>query len=108
MPHNILELASLQQSFVDVNTSACVPYVPETIREEFIRISQYFKQGSAIQLIVVNDLPNKDEALRIYALTQQAQFGDVQGDRPKIWDPIERAKWDAWATTQGMTRTAAR
>ena len=75
--HNILELANLQESFVEVDTSHCVPYVPETLKEEFDRIEEYFKQGSAVQLIKVSELPDIDTAVRIYALTQQAMYGDV-------------------------------
>ena len=108
--HNILELATLQQSLVDIeiDTDACVPYQEETLREQMTRIGAYFQAGSAMQIVKVNELPDKDTALRIYALTQQAKLGDVTGERPKFWDAVNRAKWDAWNGVKGMERDEAR
>lgn len=45
--------------------------------------------------------------LDLYGLFKQASDGDVSGKRPGVLDLRGRAKWDAWAARQGMTREAA-
>lgn len=50
---------------------------------------------------------NKDQKLEVYALMQQGSKGDVEGDRPGILSPIERAKWDAWEKLKGTSKEEA-
>ncbi|TBU49070.1 ACBP-domain-containing protein [Dichomitus squalens] len=38
-----------------------------------------------------------EEKLDMYSLYKQATVGNVQGNRPAVWDMLGRAKWDAWA-----------
>ncbi|KAI1789031.1 ACBP-domain-containing protein [Ganoderma leucocontextum] len=38
-----------------------------------------------------------EEKLDMYSLYKQATVGNVQGQRPAVWDMLGRAKWDAWA-----------
>lgn len=45
--------------------------------------------------------------LEMYALYKQAAFGDATGERPSVFDPRARAKWDAWKKLAGMTPEAA-
>jgi acyl-CoA-binding protein len=45
--------------------------------------------------------------LSLYALYKQATAGDVEGKRPGMLDLKGRAKFDAWTTRKGITRTAA-
>ena len=37
------------------------------------------------------------ERNKMYALQQQANYGDVTGDRPPFYRRLSRAQWDAWA-----------
>lgn len=40
----------------------------------------------------------------------QGEYGDVDKtgrQRPGVWSPIERAKYDAWASAKGMKRETA-
>lgn len=67
---------------------------------------------SAFEAAVVasKQLPEKPDnptLLKIYSLYKQATEGDVQGKRPGFTDLVGRAKYDAWATVQGMSREAA-
>lgn len=45
--------------------------------------------------------------LEMYALFKQASLGDATGERPGVFDPRGRAKWDAWKKLGGMTPEAA-
>ncbi|XP_065203680.1 acyl-CoA-binding protein homolog 1-like isoform X2 [Planococcus citri] len=40
--------------------------------------------------------PSNEELLELYALFKQATVGDVNTDRPGIFDLKGKAKWDAW------------
>ncbi len=54
-------------------------------------------------------LPSQSPAvlLELYGLFKQATSGDVSSDRPGMFDPRGRAKWDAWEKCGGMTADAA-
>lgn len=34
---------------------------------------------------------------------QQGKIGNVNCERPGVFSPIERAKWDAWEKNKGMS-----
>lgn len=48
-----------------------------------------------------------DNLLTLYALFKQGKNGDVSGKRPKMFDPVGRAKYDAWAKLQGTSKDDA-
>ena len=54
-------------------------------------------------------LPSQSPAvlLELYGLFKQATSGDVSGDRPGLFDPRGRAKWDAWDKRRGVATEAA-
>lgn len=47
------------------------------------------------------------QRLRFYGLYKQATLGDVTTDRPGIFSPTDRAKWDAYKECEGMDKEAA-
>lgn len=51
----------------------------------------------------LTERPSNNDLLRLYALYKQATEGDVQGKRPGMMDIKGRAKYDAWAATEGMS-----
>ena len=51
--------------------------------------------------------PGNDVLLELYALFKQGTVGDVQGSRPGMMDIKGRAKYDAWAKRQGLSKDAA-
>lgn len=61
----------------------------------------------------INNLPDGEspltnaEKLTMYGLFKQAKFGDVNTNRPGIFDMTGRAKWDAWKSREGMDREEA-
>ncbi|KAI8335880.1 acyl CoA binding protein-domain-containing protein [Chlamydoabsidia padenii] len=52
--------------------------------------------------------PNKDEKLLLYSLYKQVSHGDIDTQRPGIFDVVGRAKWDAWKKLQGMNTLEAK
>lgn len=51
--------------------------------------------------------PDNDTLLKLYALYKQATKGDVSGKRPGMFDPVGRAKYDAWKKMKGTSRQNA-
>jgi acyl-CoA-binding protein len=49
----------------------------------------------------LQERPDNDTLLKLYALFKQATGGDVEGKRPGFTDMIGRAKFDAWAAAKG-------
>ncbi|NOZ95381.1 MAG: acyl-CoA-binding protein [Acidobacteria bacterium] len=50
---------------------------------------------------------SNETLLELYALYKQATAGDVPGKRPGMFDPVGRAKFDAWSGKAGMSREEA-
>jgi diazepam-binding inhibitor (GABA receptor modulating acyl-CoA-binding protein) len=56
----------------------------------------------------LTEKPTNEELLMLYGLYKQATVGDVSGDRPGMFDPKGRAKWDAWQKNEGMEKNDAK
>ena len=55
----------------------------------------------------LDERPDNDTLLKIYALYKQGSAGDVDGSRPGFTDMIGRAKYDAWAKIKGLAKDEA-
>ncbi len=62
---------------------------------------------SALERITLLDEQPTHVQLNLYGLFKQARFGDVQGSRPGMMNVRGRAKFDAWASRQGMSSDEA-
>ena len=51
---------------------------------------------------------SNDDKLAFYGLFKQATVGDCNTDRPGMFDPKGRAKWDAWEAKKGMSSDDAK
>ncbi|GGM06536.1 acyl-CoA-binding protein [Dactylosporangium sucinum] len=51
--------------------------------------------------------PSNDVLLRLYALYKQGTQGDATGSRPGLFDPVGRAKYDAWKSVAGTSQEDA-
>lgn len=51
--------------------------------------------------------PTNEELLELYGLYKQATVGDCDTDRPGLFDPKGRAKWDQWNGRKGMSKEDA-
>lgn len=55
----------------------------------------------------LEERPDNQTLLNLYALFKQATEGDVSGKRPGFTDLVGRAKYDAWASRHGTSTDAA-
>jgi diazepam-binding inhibitor (GABA receptor modulator, acyl-CoA-binding protein) len=55
----------------------------------------------------LREKPDNDTLLELYSYFKQATEGDVSGDRPRAFDFVARAKYDAWQARQGLKKDAA-
>ncbi|XP_058504183.1 acyl-CoA-binding domain-containing protein 7 [Solea solea] len=55
----------------------------------------------------VKTKPTDQELLDLYGLYKQATVGDVNTDRPGLFDMKGKAKWDAWNSRKGMSKDDA-
>ena len=81
-------------------------------RRTFSDLPTRFKQAvSALQLPPSEAVPKKDVSnetkLTLYALYKQGEQGDCSGSRPGIFDPVGRAKYDAWKSLSGTSKDKA-
>ena len=51
--------------------------------------------------------PDNETLLKLYSLYKQASVGDVEGKRPGMFNPVNRAKYDAWKAIKGMATESA-
>lgn len=55
----------------------------------------------------LEERPDNQTLLSLYGLYKQATKGDASGTRPGFTDFVARAKYDAWASRQGISADAA-
>ncbi len=51
--------------------------------------------------------PDNDTLLKLYALYKQGSEGDVSGDKPGFFDFVGLAKYEAWEKLEGTPRDQA-
>lgn len=54
-------------------------------------------------VIGLENRPDNNTMLQLYALYKQASAGDPAGEPPSSFDFVRRAKFDAWSAIQGTT-----
>lgn len=58
----------------------------------------------------VMDLPEKpgnEQLLQLYAFNKQATVGDINSEKPAMFDFVAAAKYNAWNAIKGMSREEA-
>ncbi len=73
---------------------------------EFDQYVERCKEGGNMRSQV--DKEEKSLRLSLYALGRQGKLGNVNTERPGMFSPIERVKWDAWNEIKGMDQNDAR
>ena len=56
----------------------------------------------------LDEKPDNDSLLRLYALYKQASEGDVSGEKPGFFDFVGLAKFEAWEKLQGTNSDDAK
>ncbi|KAL3070558.1 hypothetical protein niasHS_007755 [Heterodera schachtii] len=51
---------------------------------------------------------SNDQKLKFYSLFKQATIGNVNTSRPGMFSLVEKAKWDAWKSVEGMSAEEAK
>ncbi|CAK9141008.1 unnamed protein product [Ilex paraguariensis] len=69
------------------------------LQEEF---EQYAEQAKSLP-----PMTKDADKLILYGLYKQATVGAVNTNRPGIFIPKERAKWDAWKQVEGKSKEEA-
>ena len=59
------------------------------------------------EVINLNDAPDVQTKLKLYALYKQGSEGDVSGERPSAIQFVAQAKYDAWAKLAGTNNEEA-
>ncbi len=52
--------------------------------------------------------PSNETLLKLYAFYKQATAGDVEGERPGVFDFVGAAKYDAWTEVKGWSADDAK
>ena len=63
-------------------------------------LQQQFEQA-ARDIKTLDERPDNDTMLRLYALYKQGSEGDVRGPRPGFFDFVGTAKYEAWEKLSG-------
>ena len=69
-------------------------------------LKQQFEQASE-QVKQLEERPDNDTLLKLYALYKQGADGDVSGERPGFFDFVGVAKYEAWEKLKGTDQEAA-
>lgn len=64
--------------------------------------------GAATDVQNLDERPDNDTMLRLYALYKQATVGDVEGKRPGFTSLAGRMKYDAWSELEGTAADDAK
>lgn len=60
------------------------------------------------QVMSLAQKPSNDVLLELYSLNKQATLGDVNGEKPAMFDFVANAKYNAWTEKKGMSPEAAK
>lgn len=66
-----------------------------------------FKTASE-EVTQLPEAPDQATMLELYALYKQGTKGECSGKRPSMFDPVGRAKYDAWAKQKGTSQDDAK
>src|SRR6056297_1003710 len=69
------------------------------LQQQFENASEKVKQ--------LDQRPDNDTLLKLYALYKQGAEGDVSGERPGFFDFVGVAKYEAWGKLQGTDQEEA-
>ena len=70
-------------------------------------LQQQFEQASR-DVKTLDERPDNDTMLRLYALYKQGSEGDVKGDKPGFFDFVGAAKYEAWEKLRGTSQDQAK
>ena len=69
-------------------------------------LQQAFEDAS-VRVKSLEERPDNDTMLKLYALYKQGSEGDVSGNKPGFFDFVGVAKYEAWEKQQGVEQATA-
>lgn len=69
-------------------------------------LKEQFDQAS-LDVKTLQERPDNDTMLRLYALYKQGSEGDVSGPAPGMFDFVASAKYQAWSKLEGTSQDMA-
>ncbi|KAI9303168.1 acyl CoA binding protein-domain-containing protein [Cunninghamella echinulata] len=83
--------------------------IPTHYSERYIN-QRYNKALNIVQNLPASSSfqPSRDQKLELYSLYKQVSHGNIDTQRPGIFDVVGRAKWDAWKKLEGLTPIEAK
>lgn len=60
-------------------------------------------EAAAVAVKNLDDRPDNDQLLSLYALYKQGSSGDVTGNKPGMFDFVGLAKYEAWEKLAGTS-----
>lgn len=64
-------------------------------------------EQAAVAIKDLEERPDNDTLLRLYALYKQGSEGDVSGPKPGFFDFVATAKYEAWGKLKGTSSEQA-
>lgn len=65
-------------------------------------------QAAKARVKQLEERPDNDTLLKLYALYKQGCEGDVRGEKPGFFDFVGTAKYEAWSKLAGMPEDDAK
>ena len=65
-------------------------------------------EKAAVDIKKLEERPDNDTLLKLYALYKQGADGDVSGPKPGFFDFVGTAKYEAWAKLKGTDQDDAK
>ncbi len=59
------------------------------------------------RVMELTEKPGNDVMLELYALNKQATIGDINIDKPGMFDFVAAAKYNAWEAKKGLSKEDA-
>ncbi len=64
-------------------------------------------EAAKARVMELTEKPSNDKMLELYALNKQATIGDINAEKPAMFDFVAAAKFNAWTTKKGMSKEDA-
>jgi acyl-CoA thioester hydrolase len=59
------------------------------------------------RVMELKEKPSNEKMLELYALNKQATIGDINAEKPAMFDFVAAAKFNAWTTKKGLSKEEA-
>ncbi|MHB8259230.1 MAG: acyl-CoA-binding protein [Bacteroidia bacterium] len=64
-------------------------------------------EASKKRVMELKEKPSNEKMLELYALNKQATIGDINAEKPAMFDFVAAAKYNAWNAKMGMSKEEA-